>query len=180
MFSKPDLLIGRWAQSQGSNLTASTAIVAVNNFRNTARETTTTTRKKEDNKLDDIWEFQRVTRQTRICFFLCVCADASSLVYIIREPLLAHLFNDNAQKRQLFKICTKMPENWSNRIARNCLETIPEILSIFIWHFAEDGEDKKKRNMFWFFLFIIPWRGAQPMQSPIRFPLELPKILEIP
>lgn len=138
MFSKPDLLIGRWAQSQGSNLTASTAIVAVNNFRNTANNN----KKKEDNKLDDIWEFQRVTRQTRICFFF-LCADASSLVYIIREPLLAHLFNDNAQKRQLFKICTKMPENWSNRIARNCLETIPDILSIFIWHFAEDGEGKE-------------------------------------
>lgn len=107
--------------------------------------------------------------------FFFVCAGASSLVYIIREPLLAHLFNDNAQKRQLFKICTKMPENWSNRIARNCLETIPDILSIFIWHFAEDGE--KKRNMFWFFLFIVPWRRRR-CKVQLDFSWNWPKSLK--
>lgn len=35
---------------------------AVNSFRNTQREKQNT---KDNNKLDDIWEFQRVTRQTR-------------------------------------------------------------------------------------------------------------------
>lgn len=46
------------------------------------------------------------------CFLLFIffLLFVASLVYSIREPLLAHLFNDNAQKRQLFKICTKMSE----------------------------------------------------------------------
>lgn len=87
---------------------AAAEIVAVNNFRNTGtKKSRRKKNKNSNNKLDDIWEFQRVTRQTRIVFFFLFVA---SLVYIIREPLLAHLFNDNAQKRWLFKICTKMPE----------------------------------------------------------------------
>lgn len=51
------------------------------------------------------------------CLFILVLY----IFYRLCEPLLAHLFNDNAQKQQLFKLCTKMPTDRIEKLSINNL-----------------------------------------------------------